>query len=242
LLVTRAFFACLFSPPLDLLSNPPPRSFGYYVAILPAFLNLVSFIVRFHFSSLHASLSCSSPPHNIDALRLQGFCAVNAMVAGQVLAAVNPGGLSTTAGIVIVAVVSMGISFCGYKVLHHVERWAWLPVILSFILLAGFGSRHLGAATSFASEAPATAANVLSFLSIIVGFTISWSGCSADFNTYMKYAPFLSVRLFPIFQCLPFSLTGPTSPLPLSPSTPSSVSTFPASSSRSWALLSPPPR
>lgn len=121
------------------------------------------------------------------------------MVAGQVLAAVNPGGLSTTAGIVIVALVSMGISFCGYKVLHHVERWAWLPVILSFVLLAGFGGRHLGAATTFASEAPATAANVLSFLSIIVGFTISWSGCSADFNTYMKCVPPFVFLRFPLY-------------------------------------------
>jgi len=72
-------------------------SFGYYPAILPALLNLVSFI---------------------------GFCAVNSIVAGQVLAAVNPGGLSVNAGIVIVAIVSMFISFCGYRVLHMIERWA----------------------------------------------------------------------------------------------------------------------
>ncbi|GAA5865725.1 hypothetical protein JCM8547_002758 [Rhodosporidiobolus lusitaniae] len=153
-------YLAIFGPRLGMRTMSVARySYGYYPAILPALLNLISFI---------------------------GFCAVNSMVAGQVLSAVNPENLSTTAGIVIVSVVSMFISFCGYKVLHVVERWAWLPVVLAFILLAGFGGRHLGYATSFATEAPATAANVLSFLSIIVGFTISWSGCSADFNTYMR--------------------------------------------------------
>ncbi|GAA6041126.1 hypothetical protein JCM8097_004128 [Rhodosporidiobolus ruineniae] len=153
-------YLAIFGPRFGMRTMSVARySFGYYPVILPALLNLISFI---------------------------GFCAVNSIVAGQVLQAVNPGHLSTAVGIVIVAVVSMIISFCGYRVLHSVERWAWLPVVLAFILLAGFGGRHLGAATSFAVDTPATAANVLSFLSIIVGFTISWSGCSADFNTYMR--------------------------------------------------------
>ncbi|BGP48622.1 hypothetical protein JCM10450v2_004498 [Rhodotorula kratochvilovae] len=153
-------YVATFGPRLGMRTMGIARySYGYYPAILPALLNLISFI---------------------------GFCAVNAIVAGQVLAAVNPGHLSINAGIVIVAIISMLISFCGYRVLHTIERWAWLPIFLSFILLAGFGGRQLGAATSFAADIPATAANVLSFISIIVGFTISWSGCSADFNTYMR--------------------------------------------------------
>ncbi|GAA5999823.1 hypothetical protein JCM10207_005927 [Rhodosporidiobolus poonsookiae] len=153
-------YIAVFGPRLGMRTMSIARySFGYYVAILPAFLNIISFI---------------------------GFCAVNSIVAGQVLAAVNPGHLSVNAGIVIVAVISMVISFCGYRILHAFERWAWLPVVLAFILLIGFGGRHLGAATSFATDTPATAANVLSFISIVVGFTISWSGCSADFNTYMR--------------------------------------------------------
>lgn len=91
-------YIATFGPRLGMRTMGIARySYGYYPAILPALLNLISFI---------------------------GFCAVNSIVAGQVLAAVNPGHLSTTAGIVIVAVVSMFISFCGYRVLHAVERWA----------------------------------------------------------------------------------------------------------------------
>lgn len=125
-----------------------------------------------------------------------GFAAVNSIVAGQVLVAINPGHLSTTTGIVIVAVVSMVISFFGYRVLHACERWACefffflsffplrsrssaqfsrsilagIPVCLAFVLLAGFGGRHLGAAASF-NVGQSTKGGILSFISIVVGFT-----------------------------------------------------------------------
>ncbi|GAA5874386.1 hypothetical protein JCM16303_005836 [Sporobolomyces ruberrimus] len=152
-------YVAIFGPKLGARTMLVARySYGYYPAILPALLNLVSFV---------------------------GFCAVNSIVAGQVLVAVNPGHLSTTAGIVIVAVVSMIISFFGYRVLHACERWAWIPICISFILLAGFGGRHLGAAASF-NVGQSTVGGVLSFISIVVGFTLSWSGCSADFNSYMR--------------------------------------------------------
>ncbi|GAA5979685.1 hypothetical protein JCM5350_003812 [Sporobolomyces pararoseus] len=155
-----SYVAC-FGPKLGARTMLVARySYGYYAAILPALLNLISFI---------------------------GFAAVNSIVAGQVLVAINPGHLSITTGIVIVAVVSMVISFFGYRVLHACERWAWLPVTIAFILLAAFGGRHLGAATSFnADTGTSSKGGILSFISIIVGFTLSWSGCSADFNSYMR--------------------------------------------------------
>ncbi|KAM0791611.1 hypothetical protein ACM66B_006053 [Microbotryomycetes sp. NB124-2] len=132
-------------------------SYGYLGAILPAALNLITFI---------------------------GFCAINAILAGQVLAAVKPGSISVSVGIVIIAVISLVISFCGYRVMHACEKWAWIPVIFSFVLLAGFGGRHLDAAPSF-QPGPASAGAILSWASLIVGFSISWCGCAADFNTYM---------------------------------------------------------
>lgn len=94
---TPSYFA-VFGPRLGMRQMSIARySYGCLGAILPAALNLCSFV---------------------------GFCAVNSILAGQVLAAVNPGHLSVNVGIVIIAVVSMVISFCGYKVLHAAERWA----------------------------------------------------------------------------------------------------------------------
>ncbi|KAM0753397.1 hypothetical protein T439DRAFT_324040 [Meredithblackwellia eburnea MCA 4105] len=152
-------YLALFGPRLGMRMMTNARySYGYFGAMLPIVFNLMTFI---------------------------GFCAVNSIVGGQTLAAVNPGHLSVAVGIVIIAVVSLAISFCGYRILHTIERWAWIPILISFILLAAFGGRHLGAALQF-EAAPATAGSVLTFISIIIGFTISYSGMSADLNTYMR--------------------------------------------------------
>lgn len=98
-------------------------------------------------------------------------------------------------GIVVIAVVSLVVSFCGYRVLHTLERWACepslqflsvprliltgtgIPIVFAFIMLAGIGGRHLGAANDFAA-APATAGSVLTFISIIIGFTSTSHACN----------------------------------------------------------------
>lgn len=64
----------------------------------------------------------------------------------------------------------MVIGFCGYKVLHTLEKWAWIPVIGSFVLLTAFGGRHLGMAKEY-EPGMTTPGNVLSFASIVVGFS-----------------------------------------------------------------------
>jgi len=61
-----------------------------------------------------------------------------------------------------------------------------LPILISFILLAAFGARQLDAAPSFASGVPATAANVLSFISIVVGFTSASSSLYAIFLSLLQ--------------------------------------------------------
>ncbi|SCZ88097.1 BZ3500_MvSof-1268-A1-R1_Chr2-1g04187 [Microbotryum saponariae] len=154
-----SYFA-VFGPRLGMRQMAVARySYGWLGATVPAAFNLISFI---------------------------GFNALNALLGGQVLASVNPGTVSTRVGIIIIAAISLVLSFCGYRVLHVFERWVWAPVLLAFILLAGFGGRHLGAATSYLDDVPATAGTILSFSSIIVGFSLSWCGCAADFNTYQR--------------------------------------------------------
>ena len=59
-----------------------------------------------------------------------------------------------------------------------------MPVLVAFIVLLGVSGSKLSSAFAFEST-PTTAANVLSFASIVVGFSLSWAGCSADFNTYL---------------------------------------------------------
>ncbi|KAG5642670.1 hypothetical protein DXG03_002354 [Asterophora parasitica] len=95
-----------------------------------------------------------------------GFMVLSSILGGQALASVN-GQLSWTVGIVIVDVIALLVSFCGYKVLSWYERIAWIPVVISFIVALAVGGKHLS--NAHIAE-PATASAVLSFASTLAGF------------------------------------------------------------------------
>ncbi|THU76056.1 NCS cytosine-purine permease [Dendrothele bispora CBS 962.96] len=131
-------------------------SFGYYGVIIPCLLNLVN---------------------------LCGFCILDSILGGQTLASVANGNLSWTVGIVIISLISLFVSFCGYTVLNWYERLAWIPVLVSFVVALGLGGKHLS--NTVATE-PATAVSVLSFASVIAGYVITYSSISSDFTTYYR--------------------------------------------------------
>ncbi|KAF8636998.1 hypothetical protein AX17_003111 [Amanita inopinata Kibby_2008] len=129
-------------------------SFGFYGVIVPCVLNLIG---------------------------MCGFCILNCILGGQTLASAANGNLSWTVGIVIIAVVSLLVSFGGIKVLLWYERIAWIPVLITFIVALGVGGKHL---SSPPPATPATAASILSFASTIAGFIITYSPLSSDFTSY----------------------------------------------------------
>ncbi|KAF9787822.1 NCS cytosine-purine permease [Thelephora terrestris] len=131
-------------------------SFGYYGVILPCILNLIG---------------------------MCGFCILNSILGGQTLASVSNGNLSWSVGIVIVAVISLVVSFCGYKVLMWFERIIWFPVLVAFVVALGVSGKHLTSPPS----APATVQEILSFAGVIAGFTITYAPLGSDFTMY--YSP-----------------------------------------------------
>ncbi|PFH47937.1 hypothetical protein AMATHDRAFT_76967 [Amanita thiersii Skay4041] len=129
-------------------------SFGFYGIIIPCILNLIG---------------------------MCGFCILNCILGGQTLAATADGDLSWAVGIVIIAVISLLVSFCGLSILNWYERLAWIPVFITFVVALGVGGKHL---SSPPPETPATAASVLSFASTLAGFAITYSPLSSDFTSY----------------------------------------------------------
>ncbi|KAG7446742.1 uncharacterized protein BT62DRAFT_986678 [Guyanagaster necrorhizus] len=150
-----------------------------------------------------------------------GFCILNCILGGQALSSVADGNLSWTIGIVVIAIISLLVSFCGIKVIGWYERISWIPVVIVFVVALGIGGKHVMAVP--AAE-PATAAAVLSFGSTIAGFVITYSPLSSDFTIYFR--PDVSrVRLFlysyigfllPIvtLQCLGAAVTASASFVP----------------------------
>ncbi|OTB02414.1 hypothetical protein M426DRAFT_62360 [Hypoxylon sp. CI-4A] len=140
-------------------------SFGRYLVSVPVVLNLAT---------------------------LTGFCVVTCVIGGQCLSAVAGGSLTPAVGIVIMGVLALLISFCGYKVLHQYERFAWIPALIAIIITTGCGGSDLH---KQAPAEPATAGGVLSFGMVIASYMIPYACLASDFTTYLN-PKFSSVRLF----------------------------------------------
>ena len=112
-----------------------------------------------------------------------GWSIVSTILAGQTLSAVSGGGLSWNLGIVIMALIGLFISFMGYRVLHHYERWAWIPSLIALTIATGCGGNLL---KNQAATEPATARAVLSFACVVISFTVTWTTMASDFCVYMQ--------------------------------------------------------
>ncbi|KAF9482731.1 NCS cytosine-purine permease [Pholiota conissans] len=129
-------------------------SFGYYGVIIPCIMNLIGMI---------------------------GFSILNSIIGGQALASVSSHNLSWTVGIVVISVISLLVSFCGITILNWYERLAWIPVLITCVIVLGVGGKHLSNPPPLE---PATASTILSFASTLAGFSITYSGLSCDFSSY----------------------------------------------------------
>ncbi|KAK3902921.1 permease for cytosine/purines, uracil, thiamine, allantoin-domain-containing protein [Staphylotrichum tortipilum] len=151
-------YLCTLGPKIGMRQMLQARySFGRYLVSIPVVLNLATLI---------------------------GFCVIMAVIGGQCLSAVAGGNLSVSVGIVITAILTLGISFCGFTVLHTYERYAWIPAIISIIVAVGTGGKELHKQVVY--DAPPSAQSVLSYGMIVASYMVPWACLSSDFTTYLK--------------------------------------------------------
>lgn len=127
---------------------------------------------------------------------------IAAVISGQTLAAVNGGGLTVSLGIVLSGLAGLVISFMGYRVLHHYNRWSWIVMLICAIIATGCGGQNL---TKQVSQTPDTAPIILSYGSLMFGFSITFVGLMSDFTVYYRPdAPGLRIYLYILLgQSLP---------------------------------------
>ena len=119
----------------------------------------------------------------LNVLACVGWSAANAIVGAQLIHAVNsdvPG----YAGILIISICTLFITFAGYKVVHMYEYWSWIPTFIVFVVVLGtfahsgdFMNLPMGAGTS-------ELGSVLSFGSTVYGFATGWTSYAADYTVY----------------------------------------------------------
>lgn len=113
---------------------------------------------------------------------LTGFIVIIYVVGGQCLSAVSGGHLTPDVGIVIIGLLSLFISFCGFKVLHYYETYASIPAVIAIAIATGCGGSDLK--KQAVPETPASASMVLSFGMIVASYMIPWAAIASDLTTY----------------------------------------------------------
>lgn len=116
---------------------------------------------------------------------LLGYALIDAVVAGQILSAVSPGGsMSTIVGIVIVAVITWGITTFGYSVFHYYERYAWFPQLIVLCILAGVAGPNFDLTAPSQGTMETVTGNRISFFSLCLSAAITYAGGAADVFVY----------------------------------------------------------
>lgn len=152
-------------------------SFGRYIVSIPVLLNLAT---------------------------LTGFIIIICVVGGQCLSAISSGNLTPNAGVVIIALLGLLISFCGFRVLHYYETYAFIPAVITIAIAAGCGGSDLKKQAT--PEAPATPQNIVSYGMIVASYMIPWAAIASDLTTY--FSP--TVPSSRVFAYTYFGLALPT--------------------------------
>jgi purine-cytosine permease-like protein len=115
-----------------------------------------------------------------------GYATIAAIVAGQLLRAVSGGGMTLAVGIVIIVVVAWAVSFFGYAIIHHYERYAWMFAFVLLCVLYGQSSKYFSAMPGYNFDTGITySGSCLSYFAVIFGVCASWCPIAGDY--YVHY-------------------------------------------------------
>ncbi|KAJ7512393.1 permease for cytosine/purines, uracil, thiamine, allantoin-domain-containing protein [Mycena galericulata] len=172
-LIIPAYFA-IFGPKLGTRAMVQGRySWGY---LLPQ--NHPRYIAHKYRTSVYGIVL----PSILNVLTMMGYLFLGLIIGGQMLAKTSEH-LTPNLGIVINGLLSLVLSFCGYKILHWFAYTAWIPTLLGFAVMLGVGRKHLPYADTKVYPPP-TAASTLSFAATVAASNLSWCTMTPDYGVY----------------------------------------------------------
>jgi len=110
-----------------------------------------------------------------------GWSAVNAIVGGELVAAVSGGTIARPVAILIIAVVTTIFGMYGYKQVHRYARYAWIPAAIIFLILMIVAGPKMSIIPTPALGV-AEIASFVSFGGAVYGFSTGWSSYASDYN------------------------------------------------------------
>ncbi|TVY68988.1 Purine-cytosine permease fcyB [Lachnellula suecica] len=136
-----------------------------------------------------------------------GWSSVGCITGGLALTAVSDGRVSIVVGIIIIAVVSLLISFLGLRAILVYEKYAWLVYFIIFLVIFGETGPYANNTKPASVEGATLSGNVLSLLAIVYGSSASWATIASDY--YVHYA--VDVSRTRVFLMTTFGIALPTS-------------------------------
>lgn len=114
-----------------------------------------------------------------------GWMIINIIQSTQFFAAMGDTGqpvLPMWAGVIILAALTWIICLVGYKLIHSLQRWLWIPMWTAFGLLYGLGLTRAGPISSVLSNPEAEFTAVMSFFALVYSGTALWPLAAGDFT------------------------------------------------------------
>lgn len=136
-----------------------------------------------------------------------GWSAVGCITGGIALVAVSDGTIPIAVGVIVIAVVSLIVSFLGLKIILIYERYAWAIYLIIFLIIFGETGRYADNKTPSDLKGADLSGTVLNLLAVVYGSSVSWSTVASDY--YVLYPA--NVSRIKVFTFTTLGIALPTS-------------------------------
>lgn len=113
-----------------------------------------------------------------------GFGTIGCIVTGQMITAVNGGGLSLAVGCVIAALCIGLVATFGIHYLEKMESFGYIPQAIVLFVLIGSAAPNFDTSAPSVGDSASINANRASFFALVFASIIGFSAISADFYVY----------------------------------------------------------
>lgn len=136
-----------------------------------------------------------------------GYGVIGSIVSGQLVRAVSGGKVSLVVGIIVVVVIAYAVSFFGFTLIHHYERYAWTLALVLLCVLYGQSHQYFTPTPGMNAVSGATLSGAcLTYFAIIFGVCASWCPIAGDY--YVHYPA--NTNKWMVFGLTYVGLTVPT--------------------------------
>ena len=143
----------------------------------------------------------------LNTIQQLGWSAVGCITGGLALTAVSDGTVSIAVGIIIIAVVSLAISFVGLRAILVYEKYAWFIYLVIFMIIFGETGKYADNKTPASATGSTLSGLVLSLIAIVYGSSASWTTIASDY--YAHYPA--NINRTKVFLMTTFGIAIPTS-------------------------------